>query len=197
MGMVTASGFSISVFFASAALAQTPAAARAAKAHTYWRVPAAVTGALIGAGVGYALDVAAWNGELGGLTLAFTTAGVVSGGVLGYISGNRTDRILARGDTLSTARRSWFRKVAFLAPVAVGSGLAFAIINPDDTCGPPYESCSYSQPAMSDESVLLLGVGGGLVLGFVAQHFAARSLRPQSRVSIAPAGNGLSLRVQF
>src|SRR4051812_43638904 len=89
---------------------------------TYWRVPAALGGALVGAGLGYAADVGIWQGsDLGGPTLVGTTVGIVTGGLIGYAAGAGADRRLARGDTLSAGARRWLRVTTFLAPVAVGS----------------------------------------------------------------------------
>src|SRR5688572_11227285 len=104
-----------------------------ADAQPYWRVPSGIGGALVGAGAGWAIDIASWSGRgapLSGPTLVFTSIGIAAGGILGYAVGLGADQRLARGDTLSHATRRWLRGALFLSPVAIGSAITFAVINP-------------------------------------------------------------------
>jgi hypothetical protein len=155
-------------------------------AQTYWRIPGALGGALVGAGVGWAVDIARWGGggnDLGGPGLVMTPIGIVAGGVLGFAGGLSADRRLTRGDTLSRGTRRALRLATFLAPVAVGSALTFAVVNPSEE--------GSSSKVLSDEIVALLGIGGGAVVGFIAQRTYARALWPRARVGIAPDGRGI------
>ena len=169
------------------------------EAQTYWRVPAALGGALVGAGVGYVADVAIWSKRgdtFGGPTLVGTTIGIVGGGIIGWSGGLRADRRLARGDTLSRGTRRVLRLTTFLAPVAIGSAVAFAIINPSPD---PYAP-NPSEPAVDDATVALLGISGGVVIGYVLQHKTAKYLWPRASVGVAPARDGgvsASIRVPW
>jgi hypothetical protein len=182
------------------------AAPRLLTAQTYWRVPGALGGALTGAGVGWAIDIARWgiSNEPYGPRLTVAPVGIGVGGLLGFMDGLRADRKLARGDTLTRVARYRLRAATFLAPVAVGSAIAFTVINPSETdCVPytgpdPYLTCEYQNPrqkAMSDERVALLGIGGGVVVGILAQHRFAKALSPRTRVGIAPNGRGVKVTV--
>ena len=173
------------VVAAFATFVATPASAQ----KYYWRIPATLGGALVGAGIGYGVDIMTWSGGLGGPTLIGTSIGIVGGGLIGFAAGAGADSRLARGDTLNRGTRRALRFTTFLAPVAVGSAIAFAIINPsEDTYSP-----NYSAPATDDGTVALLGIGGGIVLGYVLQHKTAKYLWPRPRVGIAPApGGGVS-----
>lgn len=183
------------------------AAPRLLTAQTYWRVPGALGGALVGAGAGYAIDLARWDGgtwsdPLQGPSFVMTPIGIGVGGLLGFVVGLRVDQKLARGDSLTRGAKGALRFATFLAPVAVGSGIAFAVINPSERqeCI-PYNGlssyCTYqeSRPAMSDETVALLGIGGGMVIGFLAQHRFAHALSPRARIGVAPNGRGVKVTV--
>jgi hypothetical protein len=162
---------------------------------TVWWIPGAFTGGLIGAGAGYIVDVTAWasRDDLSGPTLLFTPAGLVTGALLGGMGGASADRRLARGDTLSKGSRKALRLATFFAPVAIGSAIAFAVINPpEDEFNPNYQS-----PALSDGTVALLGIGGGLVVGFWAQSHFAPALWPARRVSLSPSPGGVALSLRF
>jgi hypothetical protein len=164
---------------------------RALAAQTYWRVPGGLGGALAGAGAGWMIDVARWGGgssdePFRGPTLVMTPIGLGIGGVLGFLGGSSADKRLARGDTLTRGGRAALRVATFLAPVAVGSAIAFTVINPSDEGRPK---------AVSDEMVAMLTIGGGTVLGFVAQHKFAPALRPRARIGVAPHGRGVALSI--
>jgi hypothetical protein len=171
-------------------------------AQTYWRIPAALGGALVGAGGGWMVDVARAAGE-GVISpdLIATPIGLGLGGVLGFIGGHGADRRLARGDSLSRGARVTLRMATFLAPVAAGSAIAFAIINPSDEphCVPSSDpnGCTYEPPRKiaSDEAVLVAAIGGGAVLGWIAQQRFARALHPRARVGVAPTGRGVVVSV--
>jgi hypothetical protein len=186
---------------AASILATLAASPRSASAQTYWRLPAALSGALVGAGAGWIVDIAAWGGrDLGGPTLIGTTVGIGIGGVVGFIGGHNADRRLARGDTLSRATRATLRIATFLAPVAVGSAAAFAIINPSDECVPyqgpdPNIICTPPDKIAPDEMVLVGAIGGGVVVGLIAQSKFARALWPRARVGIAPSGRGVVVSI--
>jgi hypothetical protein len=165
-------------------------------AQTYWRVPGAVGGALAGAGVGWAVDIAAWSGgDLGGPKLNMTPVGIGLGAVAGFFGGLSADRHLARGESLTRGSRAALRTALFLTPVAIGSGIAFALINPSDepTCGSSI--CEPPRKIASDETVALLGIGGGAVIGFLVQHKFAPALWPKTRVNVAPTGRGVVVSV--
>ena len=170
-------------------------------AQTYWRVPGALGGALVGAGAGWAVDLAraAGDSEFSGVSLIGTPIGLAAGGVLGFMGGLGADRRLARGDTLTLRARATLRLAMFLTPVAIGSATAFAIINPsEEACAPsfnPGDVCTPPRKIASDETVVLLGIGGGVLLGFVAQHRFARALWPKGRVGLAPSSRGVSLSI--
>jgi hypothetical protein len=174
-------------------------------AQTYWRIPGAIGGALAGAGVGWAVDIAAWGGgDLGGPSLTMTPVGIGLGAVAGFMGGLSADRHLARGATLTRGSRAALRTSLFLTPVAVGSAVAFAIINSsdDDSCAlqqlPGGEViCTYEPPRKiaSDETVALVAIGGGVVVGFLAQHKFARALWPKTRINVAPTGRGIVVSV--
>jgi uncharacterized membrane protein (Fun14 family) len=181
-----------------AALAVSP---RSASGQTYWRLPSTLGGAFAGAGAGWIVDIAAWSGrDLGGPTLIGTTVGIGIGGVLGFIGGHNADRRLARGDTLSRATRATLRVATFLAPVAVGSATAFAIINPSDECVPyhgpdPNIICTPPDKIAPDEMVVLTAIGGGALVGLIAQSKFARALWPRARVGVAPSGRGVMISI--
>jgi hypothetical protein len=171
---------------------------------TYWRIPGAAGGALVGAGVGWAVDIVAWSGrDLGGPSLTMTPVGIGLGAVVGFMSGLSADRHLARGATLTRGSRTALRASLFLTPVAVGSAVAFAIINPsDEDCVPqPLPDggvgCVYEPPRKiaSDGTVALVAIGGGIVLGFLAQHKFAPALWPKTRVNVAPTGRGVVVSI--
>jgi hypothetical protein len=167
-----------------------------AAAQTYWRVPAAIGGALAGAGVGWAIDIAAWGGgQLGGPTLNMTPIGIGVGAVAGFVGGLSADRRLARGANLTRGSRVALRTALFLTPVAIGSGIAFALINPSDepTCGPSF--CEEPRKVASDEMIALLGIGGGAVIGLLVQHKFAPALWPKTRVNVAPTGRGVMVSI--
>lgn len=178
-------------------------------AQTYWRVPGALAGAFTGAGVGYLLDVAIWSQESGdafkGPSLRATSAGMVAGGLLGFLGGLNADNRLMRGDTLGRGARVTLRLATFLAPVAAGSAIAFAVINPSDEgrCVPysgpdPNIICTFEPPkpkALSDESVALLSIGGGALTGWVLQHRFKGALWPRTRIGLAPGGRGATVSV--
>jgi hypothetical protein len=194
-------------FAAGLLLAMAP---RLLTAQTYWRVPGALGGAMVGAGAGWAMDIARWGGggsdePFRGPTLALTPIGIGVGAVLGFIGGLDADRKLARGNTLTRGGRFRLRVATFLAPVAVGSAIAFTIINPSDEgrCVPysgpdPNIICTYQAPdpkGMSDEMVALWGIGGGALVGLIAQHKFAPALWPAVRVGVAPDGRGLAVSI--
>lgn len=171
-------------------------------AQTYWRAPAAAGGAFVGAGIGWAIDIAAWGGrDLGGPALNMTPVGIGLGAVVGFIGGLSADRHLARGQTLARGTRASLRTALFLTPVAIGSAAAFAIINPSDDgeCVPdPNIGCTYQPPprkAMPDEAVALFGIGGGVLVGLLAQHKFAGALWPKTRVNVAPTGRGVVVSI--
>lgn len=190
-----------SVVLLSAMLLAIP---RPVMSQTYWRAPAGLGGALAGAGIGWAVDIARWGmRDLRGPSLTLTPIGLGVGGVLGFMGGLSADHRLARGDTLSRGARRSLRLATFLAPVAVGSTAAFAIINPSDQgrCVPyrgpnPDIICTF-EPAprkiISDELAALIGIGGGAIIGFVAQRKFAGALWPRARVGLAPDGRGLGV----
>jgi hypothetical protein len=170
-------------------------------AQTYWRIPGAMGGALAGAGVGWAVDIAAWGDrDLGGPSLTMTPVGIGLGAIAGFMAGLSADRRLARGVTLTRGSRAALRTSLFLTPVAVGSAIAFALINPSDDCV-PYEGpdpniiCTSEQSVASDETVALLAIGGGAVIGFLAQHKFAPALWPRTRINIAPTGRGIVISI--
>jgi hypothetical protein len=184
-----------------AALGASPACLTA---QTYWRIPAAFGGAFAGAGVGWIVDIARWSqSDVPGPSLAVTPVGMGLGGVLGFVGGLGADRRLARGDNLTRGTRATLRVATFLAPVAAGSAIAFAIINPSDEgrCVPspdPNVICTYEPPRpkiASDETVLLVAIGGGAAIGFIAQHRFARALWPKARVGMAPRGRGIAVSI--
>jgi hypothetical protein len=173
-------------------------------AQTYWRMPGAVGGALAGAGVGWAVDIAAWSGgDLGGPSLTMTPVGIGLGALVGFMGGLSADRHLARGATLTRGSRAALRASLFLTPVAVGAAAAFAIINPaDESCVqqqlPGGEvTCTYEPPRKiaSDATVALVAIGGGVVIGFLAQHKFAPALWPKARVNITPTGRGIGVSI--
>lgn len=180
---------------------------RGTAAQTYWRVPAGLGGAMVGAGAGWMIDIARWAGTnsdaFAGPSLVATPIGMVAGGIAGFAGGLAADRRLARGDSLSRGARGTLRIATFLAPVAVGSAVTFIVVNPSDDgrCVPydgPYNGCRYEPPppkAMSDEMVALLGIGGGAVIGFVLQHRYARALRPGVRVGVTRDLRGVLVSV--
>jgi hypothetical protein len=160
-------------------------------AQTYWRIPGAIGGALVGAGAGWAVDIAAWGGrDLGGPSLTMTPVGIGLGAVAGFIGGLSADRHLARGATLTRGSRAALRTSLFLTPVAIGSAVAFAMINPSDE--DPYEP---ARKIASDETVALLGIGGGVVIGFLAQHKFAPALWPKARINVAPTSRGVVVSI--
>jgi hypothetical protein len=180
------------------ALALSPACLTA---QTYWRIPAAVGGAMVGAGVGWAVDIAAWGGgDLGGPSLAMTSVGIGLGAIAGFTGGLSADRHLARGVTLTRGSRAALRTSLFLTPVAVGSAIAFALINSSDDCV-PYEGpdpniiCTTEPSVASDETVALLAIGGGAVIGFLVQHKFAPALWPKTRINVAPTGRGIVVSI--
>ena len=184
-------------FWSLAALAGGPVAL---SAQTYWRVPGAIGGALVGAGAGWAVDIAAWGGrDLGGPSLNMTPVGIGVGAVVGFIGGLSADRKLARGETLTRGSRVALRTSLFLAPIAVGSAIAFAIINPseEEGCVTSQGGCVYEPPRQvaSDETVAILAIGGGAVIGFLVQHKFAPALWPKTRVNVAPTGRGVMVSV--
>ncbi len=165
-------------------------------AQTYWRVPGAVGGAFVGAGTGWAVDIAAWGGgDLGGPSLTMTSVGIGLGAVVGFMGGLSADRRLARGTTLTRGNRAALRTSLFLTPVAIGSGIAFALINSSDdpSCGPSV--CEPPRKVASDETVALLAIGGGVVIGFLTQHKFAPALWPRTRVNVAPMGRGVMVSI--
>jgi hypothetical protein len=181
-----------------------PGALTAQTAQTYWRIPAALGGAFVGAGAGWVIDVArAANQGVIGPDLVATPVGIGLGGVLGFVGGLSADRRLARGDSLTRGARFTLRFATFLAPVATGSAIAFAIINPSDEgrCVPspdPNVICTFEPPPpkiADDGTVALVAIGGGAIIGFVAQHRFARALWPRARVGLAPSGRGVMVSV--
>lgn len=168
---------------------------------TYWRIPSALGGAFVGAGAGWIVDIAAWGGrDLGGPTLIGTSVGIAVGGLVGFLGGHAADRRLARGDTLSRATRVTLRVATFLAPVAVGSAAAFALINPSDECVPyqgpdPNIICTPPDKIAPDEMVLMTMIGGGAFVGLLAQSKFARALWPRARVGLAPSGRGVMVSI--
>jgi hypothetical protein len=173
-------------------------------AQTYWRIPGAVGGALVGAGTGWAVDIVAWDsGDLGGPSLTMTPVGIGLGAVVGFFGGLRADRHLARGATLTRGSRAALRTSLFLTPVAIGSAAAFAIINPsDENCTPQQQPsgeviCTYEPPQKiaSDATVALVAIGGGVVVGFLAQHKFASALWPKTRINVAPTGRGIVVSI--
>jgi hypothetical protein len=166
------------------------------RAQTYWRVPGAVGGALAGAGVGWAIDIAAWGGgDLGGPSLTMTPVGIGLGAVAGFFGGLSADRHLARGESLTRGSRGALRIALFLTPVAIGSATAFALINSSDEplCGP--SGCEEQRKFASDETIALVSIGGGAVIGFILQHKFAPALWPKMRVNVAPTGRGVMVAV--
>jgi hypothetical protein len=167
----------------------------------YWRIPGAVGGAFVGAGVGWAVDIATWAGrDLGGPSLLATPVGMGLGGLVGFTAGLGADRRLARGDSLSRGSRAALRVATFLTPVATGSAIAFALINSSDDCVPyqgpdPNTICTPPRKIASDETVVFLAIGGGAVVGLLAQHKFARALRPRARVGLAPTGRGVMVSI--
>ena len=188
---------------AATTLLTLAAAPSSADGQTYWRVPAALGGALAGAGAGWALDIARWAGSDDlGPSLTVTPVGLAIGGLVGFGAGLSADRRLARGDTLRRRTRVMLRVATFLAPVAIGSAAAFAIINPsgDEECVPspdPSLGCTYqpSQQAVPDEMVALLAIGGGAVIGYIAQYKFAPALWPKARLGLAPNGRGVAVSI--
>jgi hypothetical protein len=183
-----------------AALAVMLPAGLEAQSKTYWRVPSSLGGAMIGTGVGWAADVVRWYASECGIcgpTLIMTPIGLITGGVIGFVGGLSADQGLAAGDSLSAARRGWLRFATFLTPPALGSFGAFLLINPPDE--PKCVSngaggCSFYRERdklMSDEKALALGVGGGLILGYVLQEKTKGALHPR-----ITAGTG-SLELSF
>ena len=177
-------------------------------AQTYWRVPGALGGSLVGTGVAWMLDIMKWqsteNNSFGGPSLVLTPIGLVAGGIMGYASGQRADRRLAAGDTLSPGHRLRLRFYTFLAPVAVGSAMTFAIVNPSQeaprcvasSTDPSGCTYVYDEPAGPDEMVAAMGIGGGVVIGYWLQHRFAPALHPRVRVGAGPGGTrqyGLAL----
>jgi hypothetical protein len=168
---------------------------------TYWRIPGALGGAFVGAGTGWIVDIAAWAGrDLGGPTLIGTSVGIGVGGLVGFLGGHAADRRLARGDTLSRAARVTLRLATFLAPVAAGSAVAFAIINPSEECVPyrgpdPNIICTPRDKIAPDEMVLMTMIGGGAFVGLLAQSKFARALWPRARVGLAPSSRGVVVSI--
>lgn len=197
------------ILVAASAILAFGAAPEDLAAQTYWRIPSTIGGAFVGAGAGYALDIAAWGGggaDLAGPNLTMTPVGIGIGALAGFLGGMSADRRLARGDTLGRGNRVIMRSAMFLTPVAATSALAFAIINGSDAgrCVPytgpdPNVVCTYEPPPRkfaSDETVALVAIGSGVVAGWLAQRRFARALRPRARVGVAPNGRGLMISVQ-
>jgi hypothetical protein len=179
-----------------------PQATSAQSNRTYWRIPSTIGGAMVGAGVGWAGDIARWRGEdcgLCGPTLTLTPVGMGVGAVIGFVSGLDADGKLREGDSLSVARRRWLRFSTFLTPAAIGSTLAFLVINPSDyECVPDGPGiCTYreSDKIMSDETAALLGIGGGIIGGWILQNKTKGALRP--RVSASTGSLGMSFSYSF
>ncbi|MDQ3996481.1 MAG: hypothetical protein M3303_05635 [Gemmatimonadota bacterium] len=192
------------VIVAATRLLALGAAPSCLTAQTYWRIPGALGGALVGAGAGWVVDVArALDEGVIGPDLIMTPVGIGVGGVLGFIGGLRADRRLARGDSLGRGARVTLRVATFLAPVAAGSAIAFSIINPRDegSCVPspdPNGGCTFAPPPSkiaSDGTVALVAIGGGAFIGFVAQHKFARALWPKARLGLAPGGRGVMVSI--
>jgi hypothetical protein len=195
-----------SLIVAAASLFALGAAPGSVTAQTYWRIPGSVGGAFVGAGVGWAVDIARWRaGDLGGPDLTVTPVAIGLGALVGFVSGLSADRRLARGDSLTRGGRAALRFAMFLTPVATGSAIAFAIINPsDDGRCVPYQGpdpniiCTYEPPPgkiAPDEMVALVAIGGGAVVGFLAQYRFARALWPRARVGLAPTGRGVMVSI--
>jgi hypothetical protein len=186
---------------AAASLLALGASPSTLRGQTYWRIPGAVGGAFVGAGLGWAVDIAAWAGrDLGGPSLSVTPVGMGIGGLVGFIAGLGADRRLARGDSLSRGGRAALRVAMFLTPVATGSAIAFALINPSDDCVPyqgpdPNTICTPPRKIASDETVVFLAIGGGAVVGLLAQRKFARALWPRARVGLAPTGRGVIVTI--
>jgi hypothetical protein len=168
---------------------------------TYWRIPGAVGGAFVGAGVGWTVDIARWAGrDVAGPGLLVTPVGMGIGGLVGFMGGLGADRRLARGDSLSRGGRAALRVATFLTPVATGSAIAFALINPSDDCVPyqgpdPNIICTPPRKIASDETVVFFAIGGGAVVGLLAQRKFAPALRPRARVGLAPTGRGVMVSI--
>lgn len=183
-----------------AATLSLSAVAEAQKA-TYWRIPSGLGGAMIGAGVGWAGDVMRWNAEECGFcgpTLTLTPIGIAAGGIIGYIAGVTADERLAKGDSLGSGRRKWLRVATFLTPPAIGSTAAYLIIDGDDyECVPSGFGCVYrdKKKFADDETVALVGIGGGVLLGYVLQHKTKGALYP--RVTAGTGSLGLSFSYTF
>lgn len=198
------------VVVALASLAALGASPGRLAAQTYWRIPGALGGAFVGTGAGWIVDIARWGGggsDLRGPELTMTPIGMGIGGVLGFMGGLNADRRLARGDTLTRQTRVVLRATTFLAPVATGSAIAFAIINPSDegSCVPysgpdPNIICTYRPPSpkiASDVTVALVTIGGGAILGFIAQRKFARALWPRARVGVTGGPTTRGVTVSF
>jgi hypothetical protein len=192
------------VIVAATSLLVLGAAPSCLTAQTYWRIPGALGGALVGAGAGWVVDVArALDEGVIGPDLIMTPIGIGVGGVVGFVGGLRADRRLARGDSLGRGARVALRVATFLAPVAAGSAIAFSIINPSDEgrCVPspdPNVVCTFAPPPSkiaSDGTVALVAIGGGAIIGFVAQHKFARALWPKARVGLTPGGRGVMVSI--
>ena len=170
-----------------------------AQGRTYWRIPSAVAGGMLGAGAGYAIDLARWNAEgcsLCGPSLTMTPIGIGVGAGIGFLGGLNADQTLRRGDTLSVARRGWLRAATFFTPPALGSALAFLVINPSEACVPnPEGGCTEETKVADDEVVLLLGIGGGTMLGYMLHNKTRGALHP--RVTAGARSLGLSFTYAF
>lgn len=174
-------------------------------AQTAWTIPSAFATATIGAGLGWTGDITEWGRSdcfPCGPTLDKTLVGMGAGAALGALIGFGADMKLRQGDSLSYAMRNWLRFSTFMTPVAIGAAGAFAIINPNpDPCPPPPPSfagttypCRGAPPQFaSDETVALLGIGGGMVAGYLLQRRFKRALYPTTRVNFTPTRGGATL----
>ena len=145
-----------------------------AQTQTRWFLPTTVGYAGVGTGLGV---LAAWDSEPaeGGPIIL---AGLVLGGISGYIIGHNADRALARGDTLTVVHRYAVRLGTILTGSTLGALTAAVIISPK---GP--------SSLGNDESIFTACVLAGSVLGTIVQIVLDSKLYPADRLHI---GFGIS-----
>ena len=189
----------LNLLVAAALVLPQATSAQSQGGRTYWRIPSAIGGAMLGAAAGWSIDVARWSGDscsLCGPSLTMTPIGIGVGAGLGFLGGLGADEALRRGDTLSGARRRWLRAATFLTPPAIGSALAFLVINPVEECVPNQQGGCTEEPKVADDgTVAFLGIGGGILVGWILQDKTKGALRP--RVTASTGSLGMSVTYSF
>jgi hypothetical protein len=160
--------------------------AQRAEAQTYWRYSGGVAGVVVGGAVGLVieevrqmpcfLDFDNSNRCVPHPEIPIVTAAMLA--FAGFHSGLDADRVLGRGDSLSTWQDFHLRTQLIIAPMILAP-IAVARWTPGE-----------DSPAL-----VVASIAAGALGGYLLQRGLSPALEPRPRVGIAPTRDGVSFSV--